>query len=442
MCTLWNSDLRTRLITDTQTVNTRALETGANSPASLKDVGFLSLRCEPFFPSFSSSFCICTFPKCKPYYRRVVKFWYLAQAVRFFQSISYTDNTDTLYLAVGAVLGWRLAQHPQVRVSVICRSNYEAVRRNGITTRTAIWGGGHFQPARVSRSPFDLRHVSFDYVVCANKATSSTTYGALSSVVGKKTVLVSAQNGVGVEAPLQRCFPESTILSGIVYIACNQPSPGVFAQTSSINTHSLALGLYNGQSSTSPDQTQALEQLKDFGSLEASFRVSHDVLREKWTKQIWNGAFNPIAALSGLNTHQILSSPKHVDMIRRIMKETCQVARASGVSFDDHIVEQLLATTRSSAAVYPSMLQDAIAGKPMEVEPLSGKSNSPRLLNGISLTFSDPGNVCRLADTYGLRTPTLRAVYSSLLDRATVPQPTIDVVPPPMPIDVQQPIFA
>lgn len=331
------------------------------------------MRREPFFPTFSSSFCICTFSKCKPYYRRVVKFWYLALAVRFPKLTSCTVNTDTIYLAVGAVLGWRLAQHPQVRVSVVCRSNYEAVRRNGIQTKTAIWGAGHFQPARVSRSPFDLRHVPFDYIVCANKATSSTTYGALSSVVGKNTVLVSAQNGVGVEAPLQRCFPESTVLSGIVYIACNQPSPGVFAQTSSINTHSLALGLYNGQSSTNPDQTQALERLEDFASLDASFRASHDVLREKWTKQIWNGAFNPIAALSGLNTHQIMSSPKHVDMIRRIMKETCQVARASGVAFDDHIVEQLLATTRSSAAVYPSMLQDAIAGKPMEVEPLSGK---------------------------------------------------------------------
>lgn len=304
-----------------------------------------------------------------------MKFWCLALAVRFPRSIFYTVDTDTLHLAIGAVLGWRLAQHPQVRVSVVCRSNYEAVRRNGITTKTAIWGAGHFQPARVSRSPFDLRHVPFDYIVCANKATASSTYGALSSVVGKKTVLVSAQNGVGVEAPLQRCFPESTVLSGIVYIACNQPSPGVFAQTSSINTHSLALGLYNGQSSTHPDQTKALEELQDFASLDASFRVSHDVLREKWTKQIWNGAFNPIAALSGLNTHQIMSSPKHVDMIRQIMKETCQVARASGVAFDDRIVEQLLATTRSSAAVYPSMLQDAIAGKPMEVEPLSGKTS-------------------------------------------------------------------
>lgn len=265
-----------------------------------------------------------------------------------------------------------------MRVSVVCRSNYEAVRRNGITTKTAIWGAGHFRPDRVSRSPFELRHVPFDYVVCANKATASTNYGGLSSVVGKKTVLVSAQNGVGVEAPLQRCFPEQTVLSGIVYIACNQPSPGVFAQTSSINTHSLALGSYRDHNSTTSNQTQQSQQLQEFASLDATFRVSQDVLKEKWTKQIWNGAFNPITALSGLNTHQILASPKHVEMIRHIMKETCQVARASGVSFEDHIIEQLLATTRTSAAVYPSMLQDAIAGKPMEIEPLSGKLRIPR----------------------------------------------------------------
>lgn len=193
--------------------------------------------------------------------------------------------------------------------------------------------------------------------------------------MSEKTVLVSAQNGVGVEAPLQRSFPSHTVLSGIVYIACNQPRPGVFSQTTAINTHSLALGLYRGPYSQE-HTAEAKSRLLDFASLDDSFRASQDVIREKWTKQIWNGAFNPIAALSGLNTHQIVSSPWHLDMVKRIMRETCQVAQASGVSFDEHIIEQLLVTTRNSSPVVPSMLQDARASKPMEIEPLCGKRDS------------------------------------------------------------------
>lgn len=278
--------------------------------------------------------------------------------------------------AVGAVLGWRLAQQAQVRVSVVCRSNYEAIRSNGISLRTAIWGAGHFHPARVCKSPNDLRHVPFDYIICANKATSSTNYSSLSNIMSKKTVLVSAQNGVGVEAPLQQSFPRHTVLSGIVYIACNQPRPGVFSQTTSINTHSLALGLYRGPHSQG-ETTDGESSLLDFASLDDSFRASQHVIREKWTKQIWNGAFNPIAALSGMNTHQIMSSPPHLDMIKRIMKETYQVAKASGVALDEHIIEQLLLTTMNSTPVVPSMLQDARACKPMEIEPLCGKGIYP-----------------------------------------------------------------
>jgi 2-dehydropantoate 2-reductase len=280
---------------------------------------------------------------------------------------------------VGAVLGWRLAQHPQVRVSVVCRSNYEAICKNGISLKTAIWGAGHFRPARVCKSAFDLRHVPFDYVVCANKATSSTTYNSISSVVHEKTVLVSAQNGVGVEAPLQRSFPRQTVLSGIVYIACNQPSPGLFSQTTSIDTHSLALGLYQGYDPMNSDPERE-SRLHDFASLAPTFRVSPDVTREKWTKQIWNGAFNPVAALSGLNTHQILSSPRHLDMVMRIMTETYQVAIASGVVLDQLVIEKLLATTKNRAPVVPSMLQDAIIGRPMEIEALCGKSNAQMIL--------------------------------------------------------------
>lgn len=286
-------------------------------------------------------------------------------------------TADNILTAVGAVLGWRLAQHAQVRVSVVCRSNYDAIRTNGIGLKTAIWGAGHFRPARVCKSPNDLRNVSFDYVVCANKATSSSNYSSLSSIMSEKTVLVSAQNGVGVEAPLQRSFPDHTVLSGIVYIACNQPRPGIFSQTTSINAHSLALGRYRGLHAS--DQDLAGEaRLHDFASLDTSFKVSQDVIREKWTKQIWNGAFNPIAALSGLNTHQIISSPRHLDMVKRIMRETLLVAQASGVRFDEHIIEQLLVTTKSSIPVVPSMLQDARVGKPMEVEPLCGKSSLTR----------------------------------------------------------------
>jgi hypothetical protein len=61
MCTHWNSDQQTRLVSDTQIVNMRALETGAQVQQVSKMFGSLSLRCEPFFSPFSFSFASARF---------------------------------------------------------------------------------------------------------------------------------------------------------------------------------------------------------------------------------------------------------------------------------------------------------------------------------------------------------------------------------------------
>jgi ketopantoate reductase len=74
-----------------------------------------------------------------------------------------------------------------------------------------------------------------------------------------------------------------------------------------------------------------------------------------------------------MDTHQLLSSPKHLEIVTQVMRETYQVAKASNVSLEDGIIDTLLATTMSRAPVIPSMLQDAMAGKPMEIESLCGK---------------------------------------------------------------------
>jgi 2-dehydropantoate 2-reductase len=157
-----------------------------------------------------------------------------------------------------------------------------------------------------------------------------------------------------------------------VYIACTQPSPGVFYQNTSINPRSLALGLF-AKPACPEDHRARNSRLLDFASLESTFGISEDIIKEKWIKQLWNGAFNTMAALSGMDTHQLLSSPKHLEIVTQVMRETYQVAKASNVSLEDGIIDTLLATTMSRAPVIPSMLQDAMAGKPMEIESLCGK---------------------------------------------------------------------
>ena len=119
--------------------------------------------------------------------------------------------------AIGSFYAYILQKSDQVRLSVVARSNYNAVKSNGLTIKSENHGEHNFHPAAVLRSPTEAEH-NFDFIVCCNKATNpEETPSQLAPVVEDgKTVIALMQNGVGNEDPLHRAFPKSTILSGVV----------------------------------------------------------------------------------------------------------------------------------------------------------------------------------------------------------------------------------
>ncbi|OJD29310.1 2-dehydropantoate 2-reductase [Diplodia corticola] len=296
--------------------------------------------------------------------------------------------------AVGSTIGWRLAQNPHARLSVVCRSNYNAVKQNGIQLSTKMWGNGTFLPYRVIRSPREASDMTFDYVVCANKVTPSdglSFVGELAPAVTEKTTLVSAQNGVGVEAPLRKAFRNNTILSAICYISCLQPAPGTVQQVSSIRPHAFHIGTYDAREGKGTDESR----LGKFVALDDRFKRISDAQAERWTKQIFNGAWNPMAAISGLETHPLLTSP-YLQTVRQLAHEMYEVALKLGISLSDDLPAKTIEFAKNNPSLAPSMLQDARMKRPMEVESLCG-------------------NICRQADQIGVPVPTIKLVYHTLL---------------------------
>ncbi|KAK0658422.1 putative 2-dehydropantoate 2-reductase [Lasiodiplodia hormozganensis] len=296
--------------------------------------------------------------------------------------------------AVGSTIGWRLAQNANARLSVVCRSNYDAVKQKGIQLTTKMWGNGTFIPYRVVRSPREASDMSFDYVVCANKVTPSDGLSfikELAPAVSERTSLISAQNGVGVEAPLRQAFRNNTILSAICYISCLQPAPGIIQQVSNIRPHAFHVGIYDPRE----DGGSAETRLKNFVALDDRFKQIGDAQVERWTKQIFNGAWNPMAAISGLETHPLLESP-YLQTVQQLAKEMYEVAVKQGISLASDLPAKTIEFARNNPSLAPSMLQDARVNRPMEIESLCG-------------------NICRQADKIGVPVPTIKLVYHTLL---------------------------
>ena len=127
--------------------------------------------------------------------------------------------------AVGALFGSALARQG-ARVSVVCRSDYDAVSRDGYDIRSKSFGDHRFRPEHVYRSVEDCREPP-DYLLLTSKVLESVDRATLiRPAVGPRTVIVLIQNGVDIEPPIAAAFPDNELLSSLAFVAVGRGAPG------------------------------------------------------------------------------------------------------------------------------------------------------------------------------------------------------------------------
>ena len=287
--------------------------------------------------------------------------------------------------AVGALFGSALARQG-ARVSVVCRSDYDAVSRDGYDIRSKVFGDHRFRPEHVYRNVADCRE-SPDYLLLTSKVLENVDRAALiRPAVGPRTVIVLIQNGVDIEPPIAEAFPENELLSSLAFVAVGRGAPG---QVNHLSLGSLILGRY--PAGVTP-AAQAIAAAFEAGKVPC--KLTENVIGARWQKAVWNAVFNPISILGGvLDTNAMLRTEAEVAFARNSMQEVCDVAQAAGHPQSPILIEQMLATTRAMPAYTTSMALDYENGRPMEIEAILG-------------------NTVRAARRLGVATPNLDAIYA------------------------------
>lgn len=194
----------------------------------------------------------------------------------------------------------------------------------------------------------------------------------LSSIVSPQTTLVTAQNGMDVEVPLRRAFPQNTILTTICNIGCSQVLPGLVEQTADLKRKAFLIGFHNHEDA---DHATAIRSRDTLAAMDSEFESIECLTEARWRKLIFNCAWNSTTALAGLNTHEVLQRPGASQMVLQLAHEAYKVAIASGIELDPEIPYQTVKTAAMSAPITPSTLQDARNKRPMELSPIFGKFN-------------------------------------------------------------------
>lgn len=319
--------------------------------------------------------------------------------------------------SVGSIYAWLLSQGG-CSVTLVARSNHDAIQQNGIQLKTKSWGDHTFHPAHAARSVpeavsalkssssnSDNKSVCFDFVVVCSKATIPSAAGTLAPAIGPNTAIALCQNGIEIETEWAARFPENPLISGVVYLPATQLASGVVQQNPA--TQSLEFGTYPADAG--PEAKRKCEELASlFRNGGANVDVYDDIQEMRWKKLMLNVGWNPVCALTMLDDTDFLNSSDDtlsdttpllppLDFVRSLMAEIANIARKLGYdkindSAIESILDRVLSRLKAGPAVEPSMKADVRNNRPMEVEIIVG-------------------NAVRVAKRVGVSCPVLETVY-------------------------------
>ncbi|KAJ5742440.1 uncharacterized protein N7511_011459, partial [Penicillium nucicola] len=330
----------------------KAIALGATAPLKPTPTPSASLRCGDGIRSYESVFM-----------------WMGSIAVH-----TMSEQIDVLLYGLGAIgsfYAFILNRSDRVRLTVVARSNYDAVKANGIAINSENHGQHTFHPHRVVKSASEVSPV--DYIVCAHKAIDQDKVATQlqSAVDPNRTTIVVIQNGVGNEEPFRTRFPHNSILSCVTWVGATQTSPGIVKHTKS---EDMQIGLFPNPTVDSENEKKRLDT---FAGLlrngKTRFQVVEDIQIQRWEKVVWNIAWNSLTTLTMVDTQTWLhSSDDATPFTRQVMQQAINIARACGVPLQDELIDQQMDKINAMPGIGSSMQTDCKYGRPMEIDVILG----------------------------------------------------------------------
>jgi len=283
--------------------------------------------------------------------------------------------------AVGGLLAARLAGSGH-RVSALARgATLQALRADGLRLRSAA--GESVQRIEASDAAAELGVQ--DLVIVALKGQALPDAAAsLRPLLGPETIVMPAMNGVpwwflaaasdagAAVEPLHSVDPGGRIgaaielprvLGCVVHLTCSSPAPAVVQ-------HGFGERLIVGEPRGGGSERCAAVCAALAG---AGFHAeaSADIRRDLWYKLWGNMTMNPVSALTGALTDRILDDPQVRAFILLTMAEAAEIGARVGCPIEQS-GEARMAVTRELGGFRTSMLQDAQAGRSIELDALVG----------------------------------------------------------------------
>ena len=274
--------------------------------------------------------------------------------------------------AIGGFYGLMLARAGH-DVHFLLRSEYPAVREQGITVESQVHGELNLHPVQAYADAADMPPC--DWLLVGAKSTSNESLAPLiaqAAAPGARVILL--QNGLNNEQQLRQWLPEDLhLIGGLCYVCLYRKAPGVVVHQ---DNGMIDLGYHSG-----PAVGEQRQELIAAGA--ALFREAGIKAREmaeldtaRWQKLIWNAPFNGVSVVLNAGTQALLANEASRQLIRELMQEVVDAAEACGHRMPEALADKLLAGTQRIPDYLPSMYHDWLHKRPMELDALYGEALS------------------------------------------------------------------
>jgi 2-dehydropantoate 2-reductase len=257
--------------------------------------------------------------------------------------------------AVGCYYGGLLLRAGHDVTFIGRRTHVDAINAHGLLLDTQSFKG-HL-PAKAATDAAAL--ASPDLVLfCVKSADTEEAGRSLAGRLRPETSILSLQNGVDNPQRL-RGVTGHPVIPAVVYVGSEMAGPG------HVRHHGggdLAIG-------ASP-ASEALAQTLDAAGIRTT--IADDIETTLWSKLVINCAFNALSAVAGISYGPMLEVEGTRDVVASAVQEAVTVARASGVSMPDDLLERILKIPAAMPNQMSSTAQDLARGKPSEIDFLNG----------------------------------------------------------------------
>jgi len=265
---------------------------------------------------------------------------------------------------VGGYFGARLAAAGNDVTFVARGSHLAAMRQGGLRLDSDI-GKLHLDPVQVVADAGEI--AAADAIVFAVKLQDTESAAqSLKPLVAKGAAIFTFQNGVESAERIGKIAGAKSVVPGVARIASHIIEPGVIRQAGTFARIEFA------ESDNKPSaRTAAFHEACKKADIDAT--LSPNIGRELWTKFAMLAPHAATTALTRGPIGPVRSNPKSRELLQALVEETVAVGIALKTGLEAADTAKIMQGYDGMPKGFlASMAHDILAGKPIEVDHLSG----------------------------------------------------------------------